>query len=171
MPTNLILGGRRSGKSAFAETQARALNLPLTYLATSRTYDRDHADRIDQHQRRRLEQGWRLVEVPEPLDLQQQLTLAMATPGAIVVDCLSMWLNNLFLDQLDIPKLVLPPGPAHLFLVSSEVGQGVHPETALGRRYADALGILNQSLAAQADQVRLIVAGLPLVLKAAEKKD
>ena len=167
MPNHLVLGGRRSGKSAFAEAQARALGLPLTYVATSRAYDEDHAQRIAQHRQRRAHQGWHLLELPQPQDLQGALVTLAASPIAAVVDCLSMWLNNLFLDQLEVPDLRLPSGPAHLFLVSSEVGLGVHPETALGRRYADALGTLNQSLAAQADRAWLIAAGLPLALKGA----
>ncbi len=167
MPNHLVLGGRRSGKSAFAEVQARALGLPLTYVATSRAYDADHAQRIAEHRHRRAQQGWHLLEVPRPQELQGALATLAASPAAVVVDCLSMWLNNLFLDQVEVPALRLPSGPAQMFLVSSEVGLGVHPETALGRRYADALGTLNQSLAAQADKAWLIVAGLPLALKGA----
>ena len=162
---HLILGGRRSGKSAFAEQAAFATGRPRTYLATSRAYDDDHATRIAEHRSRREGQGWTVVEAPAPLDLQEVLARLAAQDIVVLIDCLSMWLNNVFLDEIPVPTLTLPEGPADLIFVSSEVGLGLHPETALGRRYADALGLLNQSMAAQADQVTLVSAGLPLRLK------
>ena len=175
--SHLILGGRRSGKSAFAENLALASGLPKIYLATSRAYDADHAARIACHKTRREGQGWRVVEVPNPMDVPPQLDLLAQEPAVVLLDCLSMWLNNLFLDRpldpqqdhgpnhREVPDLILPKGQATLLVVSSEVGLGIHPETALGRQYADALGTLNQSIAAQADQVTLVTAGLPLCLK------
>ena len=165
MPSHLILGGRRSGKSEFAEGLTLGLGLPKTYLATSRAYDDDHAARIAVHKARREGQGWAVVEVPDPLDLHSTLQGLADQNQAVLVDCLSMWLNNLFLDQTDVPVLTLPQGPAQFFFVSLEVGLGLHPETKLGRDYADALGLLNQSIARQADQVSLVIAGLPQILK------
>lgn len=165
MPAHLILGGRRSGKSAYAESLARASGRPLTYLATSRPYDRDHAARIAAHKIRRQGQGWTVLEVSDPLALQAQLDALATEDRVVLVDCLSMWLNNAFLDEIDVPDLRLPQNAARVVLVSLEVGLGLHPETALGRAYADALGLLNQALAAQADQVSLIIAGLPVTLK------
>ena len=163
--SQLILGGRRSGKSAYAETLALKTGLPKTYLATSRAYDADHAARIAVHRERREGQGWTVVETPDPLALQDQLLKLANQEQVVLVDCLSMWLNNLFLDEIDMPTLTLPKGQAQFIFVSMEVGQGLHPETSLGRRYADALGTLNQAIAAQADRVTFIAAGLPLVLK------
>ncbi len=164
-PAHLILGGRRSGKSAFAEQEARATGLPCTYVATSRVYDSDQAARIAEHRARRQGQGWTLVEVPNPLELQATLVQLAPHKQVVLVDCLAMWLNNLFLDAVPVPELRLPEGPATLLLVSGEVGLGLHAETALGRRYADALGILNQHIAAQVPKVSFIAAGLPLSLK------
>jgi len=162
MPSHLILGGRRSGKSAFAEAEALALKKPLTYIATSRAYDKDHAERINLHRQRRQGEGWTVHESGDPTELQGNLNLAS---GAVLVDCLSMWLNNIFLDNIDIPPLTLPVTDAYLILVSTEVGLGIHSETSLGRRYADKLGELNQSIAAQADKVSFVAAGLNLKLK------
>lgn len=165
MPNHLVLGGRRSGKSAFAENLTLDLNLPKTYVATSRAYDEDHATRIKAHRARRKGQGWRVLEAPDPADLQGILDSLAGKTEAVLVDCLSMWLNNVFLDGAPVPGLTLPHGKTQFILVSLEVGLGVHPDTKLGRDYADALGTLNQSIARQADQVSLVIAGLPHVLK------
>ena len=159
--SHLILGGRRSGKSEYAEQLVLGQGKPLTYIATSRAYDADHEARIAAHKKRRQGQGWSVVEVPNPLDLQAALE-RLRRQGAVLVDCLSMWLNNLFLDQTPVPPLTIPKG---LTLVSLEVGLGLHPETQLGRAYADALGRLNQAVAKQVDRVIFVAAGLPLPLK------
>ena len=168
MPSHLILGGRRSGKSAYAEDLALGSGLPKTYIATSRAYDADHQTRIDVHRARREGQGWQVIEAPDPGDLQAILDQQSNKDQVVLLDCLSMWLNNLFLDAADmavVPDLKLPSGPAQLLLVSMEVGLGLHPETSLGRAYADALGTLNQQVAKQADKVTFVAAGLPLPLK------
>lgn len=157
--SHLILGGRRSGKSEYAEAQVIRRGGTLTYIATSRAYDEDHQARIDAHRARREGQGWNVLEVPNPLDLQAVMDSAR---GPVLLDCLSMWLNNLFLDDSGVPALAIP---ANLTLVSLEVGLGLHPETKLGRDYADALGRLNQDVAKQVDQVTFVAAGLPLILK------
>ena len=159
MPSHLVIGGRRSGKSAYAEQWAIDQGKPLTYIATSRAYDTDHQKRINAHRARRQGQGWAVIEVLDPLKLQ---TVLDTSSGAVLVDCLSMWLNNLFLEKAPVPSLTIP---SHVILVSLEVGLGVHPETKLGRNYADALGRLNQIVAAQVDRVSFITAGLPLILK------
>lgn len=161
----LILGGRRSGKSAYAETLALETGLPKTYLATSRAYDADHAARISAHRERREGQGWSVIESPDPLTLPDQLNALAQQEQVVLVDCLSMWLNNLFLDDMQVPDLTIPRGKARFIFVSMEVGLGLHPETSLGRRYADALGTLNQAIAAQVDRVTFVAAGLPLNLK------
>ena len=163
--SHLILGGRRSGKSAYAENLAIQSGLPKTYLATSRIYDEDQAARITEHRLRREGQGWKVLEVLEPLDLQDQLSALAPVRRCVLVDCLSLWLNNLFLDERELPTLAIPRNKARFLFVSAEVGLGLHPDSALGRRYADALGTLNQAIAAQADRVTFVAAGLPLTLK------
>jgi len=163
--SHLILGGRRSGKSAYAEALACEMGLPKTYIATSRIYDEGHAARIRAHRERREGQGWQVIEAGDPQALQGILEAQAAQPGAILVECLSMWLNNVLLDEAEVPRLQLPPGPGGLLFVSMEVGLGLHGETPLGRAYSDALGLLNQHMAAQVDQVDFIAAGLPLRLK------
>lgn len=163
--SHLILGGRRSGKSAYAEKLALEAGRPKVYVATSRAYDTDHAARIAVHRERREGQGWHVIETPDPLDLQAQLDSLAQTDQVILIDCLSMWLNNLFLDDIAVPALKVPSGAADFLFVSLEVGLGLHPENALGRAYADALGTLNQSIAAQIDQATLVIAGLPQQLK------
>ena len=157
--SHLVLGGRRSGKSEYAEAQVIERGGTLTYIATSRAYDADHQARIDAHRVRREGQGWTVLEVTDPLSLQATMDAAR---GPVLLDCLSMWLNNLFLDGIPVPHLAIP---GNVTLVSLEVGLGIHPETKLGRDYADALGRLNQAVAKQVDRVTFIAAGLPLTLK------
>ena len=163
--SHLILGGRRSGKSTYAENLALRSHLPKTYVATSRIYDDDHRARIARHRQRREGQGWQLLEVPKALDLQERLYNLAEQSQVVLIDCLSMWLNNVFLDGLNVPELKIPKERAQFILVSMEVGLGLHPQSPLGRQYADALGHLNQAVAQQVDRVTFIAAGLPLSLK------
>jgi adenosylcobinamide kinase / adenosylcobinamide-phosphate guanylyltransferase len=167
-PLTLVLGGARSGKSAFAEGLVLASGLEPVYVATAQALDDEMRARIDHHRRQRGDR-WRLVE--EPLALADALR-ANAAPGrAVLVDCLTLWLTNVLLAGRD------PAGEArHLaeaagalagpaVLVSNEVGQGVVPASALARRFVDEAGRLHQRLAAAAQEVVLVTAGLPLHLK------
>ncbi|SDO18462.1 adenosylcobinamide kinase /adenosylcobinamide-phosphate guanylyltransferase [Methylobacterium phyllostachyos] len=161
----LVLGGARSGKSAYAETLIEACPGPWLYLATAQAFDDEMVDRIAQHRARRPE-AWRTRNVP--LALPEAVAEA---EGPVLVDCLTLWLTNLILAEADLEEATAQlvaactraPGP--LVLVGNEVGLGIVPDNALARRFRDAAGRLHQRLAAEADRVVLTVAGLPLIVK------
>jgi len=162
-----IIGGARSGKSAHAETLVTALPSPWTYIATAEAYDDEMRERIALHRSRRGE-GWSTIDAP--LDLAGTLE-ALPANQPVLVDCLTLWLTNHMLAEHDLVAecrrlaavLSRPQGP--WFVVSNEVGQGIVPDNALARRFRDAAGRLNQQVAAIADTVLLMVAGLPLKVK------
>lgn len=162
-----IIGGARSGKSAHAETLVTACQGPWTYIATAQAYDDEMRERIALHRSRRGE-GWATVDAP--LDLVSALA-ALADGRPVLIDCLTLWLTNHMLAEHDLETecrhladvLSRPRGP--WFVVSNEVGQGIVPDNALARRFRDAAGRLNQQVAAVADTVLLMVAGLPLKVK------
>jgi adenosylcobinamide kinase/adenosylcobinamide-phosphate guanylyltransferase len=163
----LILGGARSGKSRYAERLVENAASRGTYCATAEAGDAEMAARIAAHRARRGP-FWRTVEAPRAL----ASAIAAAGPeGPVLVDCLTLWLSNLLIAgrQPDAEAGVLcralheAVGP--VVLVSNEVGMGLVPETLLGRHFRDAAGRLNQEIAALADHVVFIAAGLPLVLK------
>ncbi|CAN7441370.1 bifunctional adenosylcobinamide kinase/adenosylcobinamide-phosphate guanylyltransferase [Caulobacter sp. LjRoot300] len=169
MPFNLVLGGARSGKSAFAQGAAEALAADgrLVMIATAQAFDSEMAERIARHQKDRGP-AWTTLEAP--LDIAG----ALATLGAddvVVVDCLTLWLSNLMLGEQDVATaaagLVEAVGrfEGALWLVSNEVGFGIVPDNALARRFRDEAGRLHQALAQAADAVTLVVAGLTLRLK------
>ncbi len=167
LATTLVLGGARSGKSAFAERLVVNSGLPRIYLATATAGDEEMRLRIARHRQERGE-GWRTVE--EPLDLVAALT-RHNHDGAVLVDCLTLWLSNLMFADRDVEAesqrlanwLATTPGP--VVLVSNEVGLGLVPETPLGRSFRDAQGRLNQIIAAAVPDVAFVAAGLPLWLK------
>lgn len=162
-----VLGGARSGKSIHAETLATALRAPWTYIATAQAWDGEMAERIALHRARRGE-GWSTVDAP--LDLAQALR-AVPEGRPVLVDCLTLWLSNHMLAEHDPDALsseletvlAVPRGP--WFVVSNEVGLGIVPDNVLGRRFRDAQGRLNQRVAAAADHVFFMVAGLPMQVK------
>ncbi|MER8629856.1 bifunctional adenosylcobinamide kinase/adenosylcobinamide-phosphate guanylyltransferase [Mesorhizobium opportunistum] len=162
-----IIGGARDGKRAPAETQATALTSPRTYIATADAYDDEMRERIALHRSRRGE-GWSTIDAP--LDLAGAIE-ALPDNQPVLVDCLTLWLTNHMLGERDLEQecqrlaavLSRPRGP--WFVVSNEVGQGIVPDNALARRFRDAAGRLNQQVAAIADTVLLMVAGLPLKVK------
>jgi adenosylcobinamide kinase/adenosylcobinamide-phosphate guanylyltransferase len=168
--TLLVLGGARSGKSTFAEAQLASLDLQKLYLATATAGDAEMQARIAHHRARRGA-GWRVVE--EPLDLVGALQCHATRDGAVLVDCLTLWLSNLMHAGRDpeheawrlVEWLGAAPGP--VVLVSNEVGLGLVPETPLGRSFRDAQGRLNQQVAAAVSDVAFVAAGLPLWLKRA----
>jgi adenosylcobinamide kinase/adenosylcobinamide-phosphate guanylyltransferase len=159
-----LLGGARSGKSAYAEKLATALPAPWTYIATAQAFDDEMAERIALHRARRGE-GWSTVDAP--LELAQALR-AVPDGRPVLVDCLTLWFSNHMLAEHDLDALSVelesalsaPRGP--WFVVSNEVGLGIVPDSALGRRFRDAQGRLNQRIAALADRVFFMVAGLPM---------
>jgi adenosylcobinamide kinase/adenosylcobinamide-phosphate guanylyltransferase len=160
----LLLGGARSGKSTHAEKLATALPAPWTYIATAQAYDDEMAERIALHRSRRGD-GWQTVDAP--LDLAEALR-AVPEGRPVLVDCLTLWLSNHMLADHDAEAvsaelekaLSAPRGP--WFVVSNEVGLGIVPDNPLGRRFRDAQGRLNQRVAAIADRVLFMVAGLPM---------
>lgn len=164
----LILGGARSGKSALAERLAGESGLAVTYVATATAGDEEMAGRIAHHRERRPA-GWGLVE--EPLWLAAALRDAAAPDRCLLVDCLTLWLNNLIADEALFRQErtalldALPGLPGRVILVSNEVGMGIVPLGELTRRYCDEAGRLHQDLAQVCDRVTLVAAGLPLVLK------
>jgi adenosylcobinamide kinase/adenosylcobinamide-phosphate guanylyltransferase len=161
----LVLGGARSGKSAYAEALIEACPGPWLYLATAQAFDDEMVARIAQHRARRPG-AWQTRDVP--LALPEAVA---AAEGPVLVDCLTLWLTNLILAEADVAAAVeqllaacvRAPGP--LVLVGNEVGLGIVPDNALARRFRDEAGRLHQRLAARADRVVLTVAGLPLVVK------
>ncbi len=163
----LVLGGARSGKSAYAERMIAERGGGL-YLATAEARDDEMAERIRLHRARRGS-GWDTVE--EPLELATTLVRIADAGRPILVDCLTLWLSNLLEAQRPIEDEVaallccLLALPAPVVFVSNEVGLGLVPETPLGRMFRDHAGRLNQQVAAVADRVVFLAAGLPLVLK------
>ena len=165
----LVLGGARSGKSAFAERMARETGLERHYLATSRIYDDAHAARIELHRQARAGDDWTVHE--EPVALPEILRELAAENRVVLVDCLTLWLTNLLLDNMDIDahfdrlEQALPTLPGAVLFVANEVGLSVAPETKLGNQFRDRAGVLNQRVAHHAQHVDFIAAGLPLRLK------
>jgi len=162
----LVLGGARSGKSRYAEALVRRAAPPWVYVATAQALDEEMRARIARHRKAR-DGAWRTLEVP--LDLAE--AIAGTHDGAVLIDCLTLWLSNTLLAQRNlesesdrlIAALKAAPGP--IVAVSNEVGLGIVPDTELGRAFRDAQGALNQRIAALADHVVLMTAGIALTLK------
>ncbi|MBR7651243.1 bifunctional adenosylcobinamide kinase/adenosylcobinamide-phosphate guanylyltransferase [Brucella oryzae] len=164
----LVLGGARSGKSSYAEKMARSSGLQPLYLATGRAFDKEMENRIAIHRDRRGSE-WQTVE--EPLDLIDALTLHAAADRFVLVDCLTLWLTNLMMAERDIATetaslvAMLPDLAGPVVFVSNEVGLGIVPENRMAREFRDHAGFLHQAVAAVADEVYFMAAGLPLKMK------
>lgn len=163
----LILGGARSGKSRFGETQALACGEKWVYIATAQAKDGEMLTRIEQHQADR-DPKWVLVE--ESRQLGAVLDRYNQSEVSVLVDCLTLWLSNCLLnDCWDAERSVFLEAVAHfeghIALVSNEVGSGVVPLGELSRQFVDESGRLHQELGALCERVTLVVAGLPLTLK------
>jgi adenosylcobinamide kinase / adenosylcobinamide-phosphate guanylyltransferase len=163
----LVLGGARSGKSRYAEWLIATYPPPWIYIATAEARDDEMAERIALHRARR-DAGWQTVEAPH--DLVGALAAAPAG-AAVLVDCLTLWLSNLMAGPFDIEaqtarlQEVLAGRSGPTVLVSNEVGLGIVPDNALARRFRDLQGTLNQTIAAQAQRVVMMVAGVPIAVK------
>lgn len=163
----LVIGGARSGKSRFAEHLAAAADRPKRYIATAQAWDDEMRARIALHRDQRGA-GWQTVEAP--LDLIAALADAKADE-VVMVDCATLWLSNHLLADADLTiatQLLLTAVKtcaSPVIVVSNEVGWSIVPENALARAFRDAQGKLNQQMAAQADLVVAVMAGLPMVLK------
>ena len=168
LATTLVLGGARSGKSAFAEKLVEDSALARVYLATATADDDELKARIAHHRAQRSD-GWTTIE--EPLALVDVLTREATRGRAVLVDCLTLWLSNSMFrtrdPDIEARRLTRFLGVAKypVVFVSNEVGLGLVPETPLGRDFRDAQGRLNQIVAACAPNVVFIAAGLPLWLK------
>lgn len=166
-PLTLVLGGARSGKSAYAERLLQEHPRRL-YLATAEAGDDEMAERIRRHQARRGT-GWETVEAP--LDLCGQLGAQARPDRPLLVDCLTLWLSNLLLAEravdAEIDRLIdaLPGLAGPVVFVANEVGFGIVPDNALARTFRDHAGRLNQRVAGCCQRVVLVAAGLPLLLK------
>jgi len=167
----LVLGGARSGKSAYALQRAQEWEGRLVYLATAEGKDEEMRKRIARHRSQRRSRRWETIE--EPLDVVWQLKEMDDGIGAVVLDCVTLWVSNALLNhqqeelENQVAELVeeLPLLPFHFLAVSNEVGLGLVPDTPLGREYRDLLGSVNQRLAQVCKEVVFMTAGLPMKLK------
>jgi adenosylcobinamide kinase / adenosylcobinamide-phosphate guanylyltransferase len=166
--THLVLGGARSGKTAYGLKLATDSGLERCMVATAEAFDQEMKQRIALHRAER-DEAWQVWE--EPVNLAGVLDEISRPDRIVVVDCLTIWLSNLLLKEIDpaseVARLAawVKEKPFPLILVSNELGMGLVPETSLGRAFRDSHGRMNQTLAAACDNVTFIAAGLPLVLK------
>ena len=178
----LITGGSRSGKSNYAQMLVEALPGPRAYLATCPIIDAEMAERVRRHREARGAAAWETIE--EPVDLAGAINRAVAY-RVLLVDCLTVWVNNLIYDAerrgeiftedattLRCHDLIAACGafPGTVFFVTNEVGMGIVPENEVARRFRDCAGRCNQLIAAAAEEVTLVVSGIPLRLKEKEKE-
>jgi adenosylcobinamide kinase/adenosylcobinamide-phosphate guanylyltransferase len=173
----LVLGGCRSGKSSFALDAADRIGKNKIkenrkiFLATSVPTDPEMDKRVATHKAERGE-DWHTIE--EPVIIHETIEKASKTADVILVDCLTLWTSNLLFAEYDEPKIMealelliraLKNSACPVFLVSNEVGYGIVPENSLARQFRDYAGLVNQKIAAMADRVSLIVAGIDLPIK------
>ena len=179
---HLVLGGIRSGKSAYAERLAAQLAecAPVLYVATGVAVDQEMVERIQKHQERRPP-NWRTVEAPlNPVGALQGDNSPGGEPHILLLDSLDVWLSNLMLEHEGTPPVELESrivGAARRFaayvrdtdsdaiVVSSEVGHSLVATSQMGRQFQDLLGTVNQAMAEAADRVTMVVAGLPVPIK------
>lgn len=177
MSLTFVLGGARSGKTAYALREAKAYAAAtggrLVMIATAEALDEEMAARIARHQAERGE-TWATIEAPRALD---DAVRGLSPRDVAVIDCLTLWLSNLMGDMLDqdgaeisdhVDALVaaMDASPAdHLILISNEVGQGIVPDNALARRFRDEAGWMHQAISAACDRVIVVQAGLAHTLK------
>jgi adenosylcobinamide kinase/adenosylcobinamide-phosphate guanylyltransferase len=173
----LVTGGGRSGKSAHALEIAQRLDGPRAFVATCPALDDEMRDRIQKHRRARQQAGWRTIE--ETVDLPAALARA-GDCRVVLVDCLTLWVNNLLYEaeqagrameesdvqeQCEAALRACAPLAGTVIFVTNEVGWGIIPDNALARRFRDLSGRCNAVMAAGADEVVLVVCGLPIHLK------
>ena len=168
MAIHFILGGARSGKSGYAEQLAALTPDPVCYIATAQIRDAEMQTRIAHHQAQRP-YHWQTLEIDT--DLAAALT-SQPKGAKVIIDCLTLWLMQCFsqyppinLTPVDEFLATLKSFEGELWIVSNEISMGVVPMGALSRDYVDTLGRLHQQIAALADQVTLMVAGIPLKVK------
>ncbi len=165
---SLVLGGARSGKTAFAERLVLDSGLKPVYIATGRAFDEEMSERISIHQDKRGK-AWETVE--EPLALADTLQQTAISGRAVLVDCLTLWVTNLMMAEADVMReceeviSVLPQLKAPVVFVTNEVGLGIVPDNPMAREFRDLAGTVNQRIAIASQRAWFIAAGLPLVLK------
>ena len=169
----LVTGGARSGKSSYAETRARELGQRLLYVATAEARDDEMTQRIAEHKKRRGNQ-WTTIE--EPMELADALLAQAGNFDCALIDCLTLWISNLFTrrdEEYAAQKVtellkILPQLDFPIVFVTNEVGWGIVPDNPLGRKFRDLLGWTNQGVAQAADEVILMAAGIPMIVKSVE---
>jgi adenosylcobinamide kinase/adenosylcobinamide-phosphate guanylyltransferase len=165
----LITGGERSGKSSYAQNLALQLSETPIYVATARKWDDDFQNRIDRHQQERDER-WTNIEK------EKQLSEIDFSGKVALIDCVTLWLTNFFVDTKNDVTLSLEEAKkefllmaaqknATLIIVTNEIGMGVHADTHIGRKFTELQGWMNQFLASKADEVVLMVSGIPVKIK------
>ena len=164
----MITGGARSGKSRYAAARALALSDKPIHIATARIWDEDFRERVDRHRNERSA-AW------ENLEEEKRVSLLPLENRVGVIDCVTLWLTNFFADtggdigqSLDAFKAEVDGLKAlktNLFIVTNEIGMGMHADTPAGRKFTDLQGWANQYLAQQADAVIFMVSGIPLTIK------
>jgi adenosylcobinamide kinase/adenosylcobinamide-phosphate guanylyltransferase len=170
--TVFVLGGCRSGKSGYAlETAQQFSGADKIFIATCIPYDDEMKQRVARHQEERS-RTWKTVEAP--IHLAAAIAETGQEAGVILVDCLTLWINNLLmekqnseqiLDQVQGLTKAVEAAACPIILVSNEVGTGIVPENKLARLYRDLIGSANQAVAECADQVIWMVAGIPVTIK------
>ncbi len=166
---HFITGGQRSGKSRFAQELALSKSENPIYLATARIWDDDFKERVRRHKNDRGD-NWTTLEIPV------NISEAEVKRKVVVIDCITLWLTNLYFDNqnfkideiLELAKEELSKlfeKNCSLLIISNEIGMGGHAESALARKFADLQGWVNQFIADKADEVTLMVSGLPLTIK------
>lgn len=164
----LITGGQRSGKSSYAETVALSLSSNPVYLATSRVWDKEHRKRIERHKANRGKEWTNLEE-------EKELSKHHLSGCIVLIDCVTLWATNFFFDlQADVDKSLsalknefdlFTNQDAHFIFVTNEIGMGEMSQNEIQRKFADLQGWLNQYIASQADEVYLMVSGIPVKIK------
>jgi adenosylcobinamide kinase/adenosylcobinamide-phosphate guanylyltransferase len=164
----MITGGARSGKSTFAQNAALELSSHPIYIATALRWDTEFQERISRHQADRDERWTTIEELKnfESLDIENK---------TVVIDCATLWLTNYFMDEKQDINLCLANAKKEIdhlanrsgnfFFITNEIGMGVHAETAIGRKFTDLQGWVNQYLAEKATKVTLMVSGIPVHIK------
>jgi len=165
----LVLGGARSGKTAYSERLASRLGQTPAYLATAQILDGEMQDRVTAHQTQR---GDNFMTIEEPLELAEAIETAAVHHDVILVDCLTLWISNLLGAGRDVADAVEElidmleaTHTARVVLVSNEVGLGIVPDNSLARSFRDLAGSAHQRLAEICSEVYFVAAGLPLPMK------
>ncbi|WP_271764641.1 bifunctional adenosylcobinamide kinase/adenosylcobinamide-phosphate guanylyltransferase [Aquimarina algiphila] len=163
-----ITGGERSGKSNYAQNLALQLSHNPYYLATSRIWDDNHRQRIDRHVADRDE---RWISIEE----EKELSKVIQSSSVVVIDCVTLWLTNFFVDTENNIELSLAQAKAEfdkllkieatILIISNEIGMGVHATTEVGRKFTELQGWMNQHIAKHADKAILMVSGIPVEIK------